>query len=536
MTETAAHSRSLVWHICRKDLRLIWPLALGVALGQFVLLMLQAHARPFDMGDGARLTSAIFSVGLGLGLSLLIFLIVQADGVAGVDQDWLVRPIRRRDLLLAKILTVVALVHGPIFVGNLVMGLAGGFGPGASLRAALLGSAVLAVWFTLPVMAIGALTKSITEALLTGLAVLFGALILAWLASSILRQPTVDTGLAWVWGSARHGLLFTVSIAVLVWQYQRRNTVAARRLFIAGVLAFVWMPSLPWQPAFAIQQALSDPESGSRAGTLVITAVPDDSSATSATSVAGPLDLPVFLAAEERKAAKSDVPKKLVRVSQLVEFAGLPEGSLVHIDRAAVRISDADGHRLYQGMGHSFAVRAARPGDKARLLQLVDLPRHVYERLYAQKLQLQVRYYLTVLRPRVLAALPARADAQRVPELGSCASKIDDEGKGLDVACARVGEQPMCLSLSLRSHDGAAQGTQQFVCDLNYEPGALRFSGDVFDHFDANLPFAVGGVTAQDAEIAITSYDAVEHLERTLLVPSFRLRDQGQAISRSAVP
>jgi hypothetical protein len=536
MSEAAAAPRSLIWHICKKDLRLVWPLALGCALGQLMLQLLESRARPFDLSEGARFTSAILSMGLGVGLCLLIFLIVQSDGVAGAEQDWLVRPIRRRDLLLSKLLTVLVLVHGPIFAANFLMGLAGGFGVGETLRAALLGSAEIAIWFTLPVMAIAAFTKSITEALLTGLAILFGALILAWLASTLSQQATGGTGIAWVWGGARHGLLFAVSIAVLVWQYRRRNTVAARRLFIVGVLAFVWMPSLPWQPAFAIQRALSNPESGSRASTLAITAVPGDSAGSAATAVAEPLEVPVFLDAEERKAANSDVPKKLVRVSQLVEFTGLPADSLVHIDRAAVRISDADGHRLYRGSGDSFAVSAASVGGRARLPQLVDLPRHLYERLLDQTLQLQVRYSLTVLHPRALGALPARTNVQRLPELGRCASKIDGEGKAVNVACARVGQQPMCLSLSLRSHDGAAQGAEQFVCALNYEPAVLRFSGDVFDHFDENLPFAAGAVPAQDAEIAIKSYEVVEHLERTLLVPRFRLRDQGAATSRSVVP
>ena len=45
MSESSARSRGLVWHICKKDLRLIWPLVLAVALGQFVLLLLQSQLR-----------------------------------------------------------------------------------------------------------------------------------------------------------------------------------------------------------------------------------------------------------------------------------------------------------------------------------------------------------------------------------------------------------------------------------------------------------------------------------------------------------
>jgi hypothetical protein len=520
MSKPAPSSRALVWHICKKDLRLIWPLALGIALGQLALVLLQSHARPFDMGDGASFTGAIFSVGLGIGICLLIFMIVQSDGVAGADQDWLVRPIGRRDLLLAKISTVLTLVHAPIFIGNLITGLAEGFALGETLRATLLGSAEIALWFTFPVMAIGALTKSITEALLTGLAILFGALMIAWLASSISQQPTVHTGLAWVWGDARHGLLFGVSLAVLVWQYQRRNTVAARRLFIVGVLAFAWMPSLPWQPAYEIQRALANPDVVPTAKSLAVAAPTGDSAA-----AVGAPESPIFLDAAERKAATSEAPKKLVRLSLPLQFSDLPAGVIVHIDRAAVRLMDASGRRVYSGAGKTFAVSAKSDAGRARASQLFYLPRRLQERLSDQPLQLRIRYSLTILRPRALPALAARTGEQFVPELGRCASRVDDGGKGLNVACATVGEQPMCLSLSVRSSGNAAQGSEHFVCDLNFEPAALRFSADVFDHFDENLPFAAGAGPAEGAEISIRVYEAVEHLERTLVIPGFRLRN-----------
>src|SRR5256885_6140203 len=57
----------------------------------------------------------------------LIAAIVHVEAIPGVRQDWLVRPIRRGNLLLEKFLFVVLVVEGPIFAANLFQGLANGF-------------------------------------------------------------------------------------------------------------------------------------------------------------------------------------------------------------------------------------------------------------------------------------------------------------------------------------------------------------------------------------------------------------------------
>ena len=66
----------------------------------------------------------------------VITLVVHQDPIPGISQDWLTRPIKRRDLFLAKLLFVVLFVQGPWWVTDLVQGLAPGFPFGESAAAA----------------------------------------------------------------------------------------------------------------------------------------------------------------------------------------------------------------------------------------------------------------------------------------------------------------------------------------------------------------------------------------------------------------
>ncbi len=119
----------MILHIMRKDWKLLWPLVVGVAL----IELDRAHCE-LELGASSpeRLTPlAMISELMGtvslLAVGILIVLVVQADAIPGLRQDWLVRPIRRRDLLLSKLLFVALLVQGPIFVAEVVQGLAAGF-------------------------------------------------------------------------------------------------------------------------------------------------------------------------------------------------------------------------------------------------------------------------------------------------------------------------------------------------------------------------------------------------------------------------
>src|SRR5207245_979678 len=124
--------------------------------------------------------------------------------------------IRRRDLLLAKVLLVVLLIHAPMVATNLFRGLADGFPFAQTLGAALASSFEVALLFSLPLMAIAALTKSVTEAIIGSLVVFFGLMLARLLLAATsfpfthafhFSEPVDGTGVAWVWQSLSHAVL-----------------------------------------------------------------------------------------------------------------------------------------------------------------------------------------------------------------------------------------------------------------------------------------------------------------------------------------
>ena len=112
----------MVLHILKKDWKLLWPLV--TALG--VLQALAAVAR-FKSGHFLTFPSVPLALLQLLATATIVVLVVHQDPIPGVRQDWLVRPIPRRDLLLAKVLFVILLVHGPWWIADLAQGLANGF-------------------------------------------------------------------------------------------------------------------------------------------------------------------------------------------------------------------------------------------------------------------------------------------------------------------------------------------------------------------------------------------------------------------------
>jgi hypothetical protein len=131
----------MIWHIIRKDLRLLWVLAASVAavnLFNDALLMSGGSFQRAGGNDGGQFSVvsnlALPAIGL-LGLALLVISVLQLDRLPGSSQDWLTRPIPRGTLFTSKLLFVIVVGLLPIFLGDVAMGLAVHFDLGAVLAA-----------------------------------------------------------------------------------------------------------------------------------------------------------------------------------------------------------------------------------------------------------------------------------------------------------------------------------------------------------------------------------------------------------------
>jgi hypothetical protein len=547
----ATLSAGRIGAILRKDVRLLWPLAALSALLECILGIIQHHSTPFGFGDERMALQALVSLVLVVSIVLVIVIVVQQDPVPGSTQDWVVRPIRRRDLLLAKLLTVALLIHGPIFVVQIVQGLSEGFAFGQILPAALLGNFEIALLFTLPVTAIAATTRTVGEALVGALAVLVG-FILAFLLiavvhdavvhSWVLRGATAGTGVQWVWQSLSHLWLLAITVAVLLLQYLRRCTVRSRVLFASGLFLFALASFLPWHPAFAFQEWLGPHERGGGVTMAFET--------TSSNARVGPVPAAtgVFLTSNPLAAllkgkvvsgkVVSGIAEGSVRIVLPITVSGLPSGAILHGDRVAVRLSDARGS-IYRGTGQVFDLRAPANGS-ALLGQAIDLPRAIYARAAHQPVRLALDYSLTILRGHALAELPTPGD-RRVPHAGRCADRIEVSGKSLDVACMTVGAEPPCLSMRLIA-GGVRQGPEVYRCQLDYEPVALRFSANPLARMESRLALLPPGTTPggaglpPGARVQLIEYAPQAHFTRRVVIQGVRLADWRQVRAGSDVP
>ena len=215
----------MVRHILKKDWRLLWPLVAALAVLQGLLALARFTAGPFLDG----LPTVPLALLELLAAATVITLVVHQDPIPGVRQDWLVRPIPRRDLFLAKLLFVVVLVQGPWWATDLLQGLGNGFSFGQSTAAATACAVSVLLTLSLPVLAFAALTATMTETFVAALGVF--AVVIAFMivpGQFGATRPAALTGFAWVPFLVREALLLVAAAGVLILQYRWRRSWAAR--------------------------------------------------------------------------------------------------------------------------------------------------------------------------------------------------------------------------------------------------------------------------------------------------------------------
>ena len=253
----------MILHIFKKDIRVLWIFALGVVLTDLAAAILQAMIEAFQLRADAEILTAFL---WALNIIALVFdfvviaMVVQLDPISGTRQDWLARPIRRRDMMLAKLLFVVVFIQAPLLAADTLHGLAAGFPLGQTLAAAGARNLYLFVLWILPVMAIAAVTGNMKQALGLGLAASLGSLAIAHAILELyaLVKVTSDTGHTMTSFVLQMGVLLAGTAAVIALQYFQRATGRARLvLSLAAILVMAAYFLLPRDMAYAIDDQFS---------------------------------------------------------------------------------------------------------------------------------------------------------------------------------------------------------------------------------------------------------------------------------------
>lgn len=538
----------MAWHIFRKDLVLLWPMVVLVALAQVGMDALafamdaapqSPYLRPFtQLAVPAVLLAIVFTIALA----------VQQEPLPGNRQDWLVRPIRRRDLLAAKLLFVALAVQAPMLLVDLVQLLAHGFAFGAAIRGAAARNLLIFVTVCLPALAFAAMTRTLGQFIAAGVAYFIATVAVVILISVAARlagqeqvtNPIVWTGVAWIpQTAARIALAVGATLAVLL-LYLGRRVVLARGVFPAFALLSVLTGLLPWSWIFAAQQAAQAAPAGPPMTLAVDPAAPryrpaPGESADTYTAGAGQVQL--------RGRATADVPAESrargargdVTVYAPLRITGLPPGARPWIDRAMIRLKAADGHVVFEGRGDDLKLQDIAAPGPLQAYEAIRIPGLAYERAKDQPLTLELEVFLTILAPRpALTVAALGADARLLPGLGRCTSGRDSDGDEIELRCLTPANPPSCLSAALADPGTGRRNPDALICAPNYTPYATRSFPDPLSRYEVEVPFRdrlglgtypVGADRLATARVVLTRYEASAHLVKRASASGVRLAD-----------
>ena len=524
----------MIWHVVKKDFRLLWPLIALVALAQAVSASLWVLLSPFGEPRGLAILATLFSMAAILGIVILIITAVHQDPVPGIRQDWLVRPIPRRDLMLAKFAFILLMAHVPLFIADLAEGLGIGFSLSAAASAAVSRGFSILCLFSLPAAVFATVTKNLTETLV-GIIVAVVACVVFMTFAQLLKAlppPIAGTGLTWMMAAQWSALALIVAALILPVQYLLRKTVLSRSLLAGAFVCSLLAIFLPWNIAFALQQALGPKRGGGNAISLAF--APSDGKAHS---------------------NNSSVTAYKASVHLPLHFSGLPAGALLLMDYADVRLLQADGHTLYQnrtylsvdGAGSYFESRLGIMGKsehgEAHTYQAIFLPARVYAQLKDQPVRMEVEYYFTLFHAGPVQSIAALDGDQLIAGLGRCATRVDNDEDGIELSCLNIAPIPSCMTISLEHTPTAQHNPVLQHCDPDYAPYAFAVIPDAIRRLRAEAPFLdrsglakypVDGSRLSESRLNLTTYEPQDHFTRQLVIPEVRLSDW-EALSEPVV-
>ncbi len=519
----------MIRHIFRKDARLLWPMAALVAAlhvcAAVPRYMLDHGARTFQLD---LLSNMLASLSL-VGVMVLVVVAVHQDPVPGARQDWLVRPVRRADLALAKLLFIALLVLAPIWFVDVGVALANGFAlPEACVAAAARNLQIFCV-FALPAMMVGVITRTFVEAVIAGLGgfmLLMGffQIFLALLLG--IKASLGGTGTEWMAIAGLDLIALLGAPVVLALQYSARQTTLSRCLVGLGAAAVCSVAFLPWQLAFRMQEALAPQPMAAR----TISATFD--------AQAGRYHLPQGAALAVASALHLPLA-----------FTGVPDDSSVLLDRADVRITAADGTTLYQGrtsisvdgrgsmLDAQFEVRAGEhEGPVHSIYQRIYLPTNVFARLKDRRVRMSVDYSMTLFGLSGTYSMPAVGARESLPGLGRCVTGIDAEGDDVTLSCFSLARQPSCASAHLEQPATGLRNPEAHFCAFpDYSPAFIapfwpdmihRMGGEArfFDR-TGMVRFPIDGPKLATSRLIIQTFEPRDHFTRHIDTPVLRLAD-----------
>ncbi|HEY6465313.1 MAG TPA: hypothetical protein VIY69_04930 [Candidatus Acidoferrales bacterium] len=405
-----------IWHIFKKDLRLLWPFVTAVAVVWWMEIFLTFRLGLFGESDLLITLAQVLLIAGVFGTMFLVVAIVHLDSVPGVRQDWLVRPIPRGKLLVEKFLFALVLVIAPVFTANVFQGVANGFAVFAVLGAAAAAAAIFAFLLVLPFFALGSVTENMTAAFIFGsICAAAGSVLMATInemnsSAHGIIVTAARGGIAWIPQTLEFALIALGAGVVLWLQYFHRKKIAGYFLLGAFGILFIAAQLFPWKPAFAIQKYFSAQPSA--AGSVQL----------SFDSGMGKFKSPSGVVRSSLR-FQPNGGDQTADVFLPLRSVGISNDSILLSDWVDFYISD-EGRELYRGVGDNFGIEvnsAAKP-----TYQEVELPTSFYAGAKEKPVAVRADYSLTLFKLARSYSLPALSGSERMSGLGWCETQINE--------------------------------------------------------------------------------------------------------------
>lgn len=518
----------MLWHILKKDWKLVWAFVLVVSVVHWMGAAIMHKLGLFDEDPMlGMLAEAIPTLAL-FGSMFLIGAIVHLDTIPGVRQDWLVRPISRRDLVVEKFLFVVLMVNGPIFAEVLLYGLANRFSFRLAFMAAMWQVAFLLFAFTLPLFSFASVTQNMTEAFIFGCGCAFLIVAFQTVASYLNGHAhgTLETiawsGIGWVGETARFVLVVAAAVTILGLQYFRRKTITARFMVLLFGLVILATQFLPWKTAFGIERKLSP-----KRGTGASATIAFDAGLRKFRSPSG-------MGASSENARRYG-QEEHTSVFLPLQVAGIHSDAFLLSDLVDVRLIGRDGKVAFHGRGEGveIAKEGPKPADDP-IFQEIQVPESIYREIKDQPIRVEVAYSLTLFGLSKSYAMRAVGDDQRMPAFGWCETKMNEGETAVELRCMQPGKGPTCATLFLEREATGQRNPERSSCHGDYSPYSGWYTGDNMARFGANIPFRdpsglakfpVDGPQLSQSRVVIRVYEPEDHFTRALMIPQIKLQD-----------
>ena len=507
----------MIWHICKKDFRLLWPWALLLAALQGAWHIFEAKHLPSGSPSFASSQLYLKSGPLIATVAVIVF-VIQQDGLPGLALDWLVRPIRRSHLFLAKILFCAFVVLLPMVVFDIVEGLMTGFTLSQILTAALSHALFLALCVILPLFAVAATTKGIAD--FTAMALLLFLLVempRSLLADYFTLRPTVWSGASWIPTTAGYGIVLAGSLLVLWLQYSARRTTWSRILLPLFAVGGFMTDYTPWPVLMSVQSRLS----------------PDIEASRSVAIEFDPTQPPWH---------ESPGPFRRKSVSIPIKVSGVPPNAHLFADFVEITVFDSDGKPVYdhgrtgvsgQGSPSSYLYSDRPVGAYVGLPLwfLIDPAKP----LPGQPIRVLIDFALTLAEPEGDDATFGPTDIRiALPKQGLCKTRLEGEfgTPPIDFDCLHAGSATDWSLVSAYDGDESKPYAQSLI-SFSYAPSFARLLRDPIDRTDSFINPLKMRPTAQlyqNTRFTLRNFRSIAHFRYRLEIPAIRLEDWGTVI------